>query len=156
MMKVAQSQRNNRSKRRLSLAVSVIAMTIFAAPTSLFADVSEHLSASIAQLYNSLPEAIMILDPESGDILFANDFADQFYGYGAGALSTMNIHNINQLSQEAVENNMQQVADSARSDFIYEHLLADGTIKTMGLRSYPVDVNGTVLLHSTLREIEGN
>ncbi|QDG78606.1 EAL domain-containing protein [Labrenzia sp. PHM005] len=119
------------------------------------ADVSSHLSPDLETYYNALPNVILIIDPATGKIAFANEFADTFYGYGSGALATMRIQDINQLTAEQVAEERRLAKEERRNYFIFRHKLADGNVRTVEVRANPLKFGDQVLLHSIIRDITG-
>ncbi|NCB00129.1 MAG: PAS domain S-box protein, partial [Clostridia bacterium] len=98
--------------------------------------------------------AIMLLiDPDHGEIVFANHAAATFYGYPVDTLQTMRMDQINTLSPEAIEREMQLAASEQRNYFLFQHRLADGQFRDVEVYSYPVIVNGRSLLFSVITDV---
>lgn len=98
--------------------------------------------------------AIMLLiDPDHGEIVFANHAAATFYGYPVDTLQTMRMDQINTLSPEAIEREMQLAASEQRNYFLFKHRLADGQVRDVEVYSYPVVVNGRSLLFSVITDV---
>ncbi len=119
------------------------------------ADASGHLTPSMEVYYNALPNSVILVHPGSGQIMFANTFAENFYGYGPGALTSMKIQEINQLTPEQVAEEIRLAKEQKRNFFIFRHKLANGDIRTVEVRSTPLTFDGQVLLHSNVRDITG-
>lgn len=98
--------------------------------------------------------AIMVLiDPDDGEIVFANHAAATFYGYPVDTLQTMRMDQINTMSTEAIEQEMQLAASEQRNYFLFKHRLADGKIRDVEVYSYPVVVNDRSLLFSVITDV---
>ncbi len=98
--------------------------------------------------------AIMLLtDAETGAIVYANNAAIAFYGYSGEQLLSMNITQINTLSREKTLADMQAAREQQESNFILQHKLSSGEIKTVEEYSYPVEANGRTLLFSIIHDI---
>ncbi|MGS4884808.1 EAL domain-containing protein [Roseibium sp. MB-4] len=147
-------QSRNRDLR--AAAICLFAM-LFAltAPAKPAVSAESHLTPPLEVYYNALPHVVLIIEPQTGRIAFANSFAHDFYGYGPGALSAMRIQQINQLTAEQVAEERRLAKEEHRNYFIFRHKLADGSIRTVEVRSYPLDFGGQVLLHSNIRDITG-
>lgn len=91
-----------------------------------------------------------ILNPENGDILYANYAAEKFYKYTMEELVTMNIKDINILTNEEVQKELELANDQKRNYFRFQHVIKDGSIKDVEVYSYPVKIRGTEVLFSIL------
>lgn len=92
----------------------------------------------------------LIIHPSSGEILFANATAADFYGYPIEQLIGMNINEINTLSPNEVEVERQRALEEKRNFFIFQHRLANGDIRTVHVYSYPIAINGDTFLYSII------
>ena len=96
---------------------------------------------------------MMLIDPESGEIVYANNAASDYYGYPTDTLQAMQINRINLLSAEEIESEMRLAEAEQRNYFLFKHRLADGQIRDVEVYSYPVDVDGRTLLFSVITDI---
>jgi diguanylate cyclase (GGDEF)-like protein/PAS domain S-box-containing protein len=96
---------------------------------------------------------MLIIDPESGKILDANAAARAFYGYDAEHFSTKTIQQINLLSKDQVEHEIQLAKAEHRNYFIFRHQLADSSIKTVHVYSSPYFHKGKTRLLSIIQDI---
>lgn len=95
----------------------------------------------------------LLIDPDNGAIIDANDAAVNFYGYSARHIRQMAIQDINMLSPEQVANERLEAKSENRNYFIFRHKLANDTVKTVQVYSSPITVNGEKLLFSIIRDI---
>ncbi len=95
---------------------------------------------------------ILVIDPDTGDIVFVNKAAVTFYGYSKEELLTMNIKDFNMLSDEEVEIEMEAAMLEARDHFHFVHLSAKGE-RFVTVYSYPITVEGKVYLFSTIFDV---
>ena len=86
---------------------------------------------------------MLLIDPQVGRIVDANQAAGRFYGYELSRLKAMSISEIRYQSP------VHEDVDS----FIQQHKLADGEIRTVEVRSSPVIVNGNSVLFSIVHDI---
>ena len=118
---------------------------------------AEHTEDSMVSLYESIFQQhgaiMMLIEPQSGDIIFANNAAATFYGYPVETLQNMNISAINVLSEEEIEHELQQAEQDHRNYFIFRHRLADEQIRDVEVYSYPVMASDRTLLFSVIIDI---
>lgn len=104
-------------------------------------------------LYNLLTNAneiTMIIEPDSGHILHANDQALDFYGYTEQELATMTISCINLLKPAAVKVEMERASNESRNHFNFRHRLSNGDIWNVKVISGPFEYNNEKLLFSKI------
>ena len=95
----------------------------------------------------------MTLDSQTGAIENANKAAADFYGYTIGRLESMKIQEINTLTPEETEKEMQAAASEKRNYFIFKHRLAGGDIRTVEVYSCPHIQGEKTILFSTIYDI---
>jgi PAS domain S-box-containing protein len=109
------------------------------------------------QTYRALFEnsnAVKILiDPESGRIVDANEAACQYYGYSRPELTSMRIQEINRLSEEGVEAEMARAKELDLNHFFFLHRLRDGRVRDVEVYSNPVEIRGRKLLFSIIHDV---
>ncbi len=98
--------------------------------------------------------AVMLLvAPETGHIVDANPAACTFYGYSQEDMQQMTISDINTLDERAIFEEMAKAREEKRSYFIFNHRLADGSIRDVEVYSGPIMVRGHQLLYSVIHDI---
>lgn len=95
----------------------------------------------------------LLIDPEAGSIVRANQAACDFYGYTREKIEQMNIAAVNVIDPEQIAQAMQRAAGQQQTEFIFEHKLASGQIRTVEVFSGPVWHDGRVLLFSIIHDI---
>jgi PAS domain S-box-containing protein len=95
----------------------------------------------------------LIIDPDTGSIVDANDAAERFYGWPRERLKHMRIQDINTLPPEAVKAEMEQARAQARTHFEFRHRRADGSIRDVEVFSSKITAKGKDLLHSIVHDI---
>jgi len=105
------------------------------------------------QMFEHHTAVMLLLDPESGAIVDANQAAADFYGYSHDALCSMFIHNINVLPPDQVALAMQSVEHGEQGYFIFSHRLASGEVRTVEVRSSAIDVSRGALLFSIIHDV---
>ncbi len=105
------------------------------------------------QMFAQHHAIMMLLEPGTGRIVDANQSAVKFYGYTNEQLKSMNIREINTLSDEQLAAEMKRAVESSRNHFVFPHRLADLQVKTVEVYSSPVTIDGEVLLFSIIHDI---
>jgi len=101
-------------------------------------------------LFRDSQAVMLMIDPDSGAILDANQAAVSYYGYSSERLTTMKMDEINQLAPEAVAMERQRAAAQTRNYFIFPHRLASGEIRTVEVYSHPIKTPAGVILYSII------
>jgi len=98
--------------------------------------------------------AIMLLiEPNNGMIIYANNAAVEFYGYSKSTLLTMNIEKINTLAPEQIKIQRQKTLDEKQNYFIFPHKLANGTERIVEVYSTPINFKEKQILFSIIHDI---
>ena len=105
------------------------------------------------QLFHGSASVMMVLDPDTGRILEANDAACQFYGYSADELLSMHIYNINTLTVEEIKNEMTRAREQSRNYFLFRHRLKDGKVIPVEVYSGPIRHHGKDALYSIVHDV---
>ncbi|MFC3034487.1 EAL domain-containing protein [Pseudoalteromonas fenneropenaei] len=105
------------------------------------------------QTFQEHSAVMLVIEPASGKIIAANRAAQQFYGYNEQQFSNKTIQQINQLTPEQVANERLAAANEGRNYFIFQHQLADGSIKTVNVFSSPLEIDNRVYLLSIIQDI---
>ncbi len=95
----------------------------------------------------------LLIDPDDGRIVDANEAAEAFYGWPLQALRRMNISEINTLPAEQVEAEMAKTRKNERVYFEFKHRLADGSVRDVAVYSSRIHSAGKELLHSIVHDI---
>ncbi|NLY18122.1 MAG: PAS domain S-box protein [Clostridiaceae bacterium] len=67
------------------------------------------------RLFNDHGAVMLLIDPQDGSILYANNAAIRFYGFSKERLETMTITDINTLGPGETEKEMQAAANESRN-----------------------------------------
>ena len=95
----------------------------------------------------------LLIDPDSGNIVEANEAAENFYGWPREQLRQMRIQDINTLSPGQVKAEMQKARNLERTHFEFRHRRADGSIRDVAVFSSPINTKNRTLLHSIIHDI---
>ncbi len=95
----------------------------------------------------------LIIDPATGRIVEANQAAEEFYGWPVAQLQQMRIHDINTLSPEQIEAEIERVKTQQYLLLELRHRLADGSTRDVEVFGSRIDAKGKMLLHATVHDI---
>ncbi len=96
---------------------------------------------------------MLLIEPETGNVIDANPAACAHYGWGIDEFRAMSILEINTLAPEAVSEEMRKAAAQQRNYFLFRHRKADGTHFDAEVRSGPVQLGGRQLLFSIINDV---
>jgi len=104
-------------------------------------------------IINEYGSIMLIIDPETGYVVYANKRAVEFYGYTEEEFLDIRVQDINCLSTEEVSYEMNLAKNEHRDYFLFQHRLANGELKDVEVRSRPIEENGKVYLFSVIYDI---
>ncbi|MFH1026112.1 MAG: PAS domain S-box protein [Nitrospirota bacterium] len=105
------------------------------------------------RLFENHAAVKIIIDPDTGNIIDANEAAESFYGWPREQLKHMKIYDINTLPPEEVKKEMEKVRAQKRIHFEFRHRRADGSIRDVEVFSSKIEAKGKDLLHSIIHDI---
>ncbi|MCS3923824.1 histidine kinase dimerization/phosphoacceptor domain -containing protein [Methanosalsum natronophilum] len=94
---------------------------------------------------------MLLIDPENGEIVYANEAATQYYGYDD--IHNMKIQDINMLTSEEVEVEMKRAETLGLTSFQFQHLLASGEVRDVNVYSSPVELSDNTYLFSIIADV---
>ncbi|MFN8468139.1 MAG: PAS domain S-box protein [Caldilineaceae bacterium] len=104
-------------------------------------------------LFENSRSVMLLVDPESGAILDANEAAAAYYGWSRERIRAMNIYTINAATRADVRAEMERARREQRNHFLFQHRLADGSVRDVEVFSGPVVVAGHEMLYSIVHDI---
>jgi diguanylate cyclase (GGDEF)-like protein/PAS domain S-box-containing protein len=104
-------------------------------------------------LFEQNKAVMLILDPEDGKLLAANQAAEEYYGYSETDLLQMKISDINTLSQNQVSQEMKRAQQEERNHFYFRHLLACGEQRDVEVHSGPIQWDDRLALYSIVHDV---
>lgn len=113
-------------------------------------------AATFEQFFENQGMVMLLIDPESGQIINANQAAANFYGYSRDELTTKSIQQINTLSDQQVAQERQLAKSQGRNYFIFRHQLANGELRSVQVYSYPYQFEQKTLLASVIYDLDLN
>ncbi|MDW7680659.1 MAG: PAS domain S-box protein, partial [bacterium] len=111
---------------------------------------SEELFRKIFEKHSAVK---LLIDPDTADIVDANEVAAKFYGWSKEQLRQMKISDINTLSSAQLKVEMEKVKAEKRYYFEFKHRRADGSVRDVAVYSSKIESGGRQLLHSIVHDI---
>lgn len=105
------------------------------------------------RLFTQNSATMLIIDPNTGNIIEANKAAANFYGWSIEELRQMSIQEINTLSPAAVKDLMKKARSSGSLTFEFCHRRADGSIRDVEVFSSRIDIEEKDFLYSIIHDI---
>lgn len=105
------------------------------------------------QLFMANRAVELLIDPENGCVVDANEAAARFYGWSLETLRGMSIAEINTLTPEQIRAEMTLAALERRDHFLFQHRLANGDVRDVEVHSGPVAQGGKQLLYSIIHDV---
>ncbi len=130
--------------------------------TGILLDISERKRAERAlseseerfrKLFEQHAAIKILIDPDTGAIIDANQAASDFYGWTIEELRQMRIQQINQLSLADVKSNMEKCCASEQNRFLFRHQRADGSLRDVEVFSNQIEISGKIFLYSIIHDV---
>ncbi len=99
-------------------------------------------------LFQNSHTVMLLIDLVDGAVVDANHAAVQFYGYSYEELITLTIHQINCMTPEQVDIELERFHSENRTFFQFRHRLKNGDIRDVEIHAGPIEVGGRELLYS--------
>ncbi len=109
--------------------------------------------ARFHQMFEKHDAIMLLIEPQTGLILDANQSAAKFYGYEKSRLLMMNINDLNTQPQEQVAEERRKALNEERNYFIFTHRMANGTERIVEVHSSPISINEKKVLFSVIHDI---
>jgi len=104
-------------------------------------------------LFKNNHSIMLLIDPETADIVDANPAAVSFYGWSYETLIQKKITDINTMTVEQVFDEMKNAKMEQRKQFYFRHRLYSGDIRDVEVYSGPLKVHGRELLYSIIHDV---
>ena len=104
-------------------------------------------------LFESHHAIMLIIDPDTQNIMHANLAASNFYGWTQSELTSMKITTINTLSKKEVYHAMQMAKNKKEEHFLFKHRLSNGELRDVEVHSGPIMFKGKKLNFSIIHDI---
>ena len=105
------------------------------------------------KLFENHSAVKLLVDPDNGQIVDANNAAAEFYGWTREQLRQINIKQINTINEAEIEKSMANARNQQRYFSEFKHCTATGEIRDVAVYTTGILVNGKLLLHSIIHDI---
>ena len=109
--------------------------------------------ARYAALFCNNHTMILLVDPETADIIDANPAACSYYGYSLQELLSMKISDINILSRAEIDAKIAEATAEKHNSFLFKHRLKSGEIRDVEVFSGPMVIENRTLLCSVIHDV---
>lgn len=106
-----------------------------------------------AAVFEGSAVPILLVDPETTQIVDANPAACEFYGHDRDELMTMSVLQADALSAEMVRAELARAAEGTRTRFASKQLLSEGRLRDVEINVGPIRVGGRQVLYSMVHDI---
>jgi PAS domain S-box-containing protein len=104
-------------------------------------------------MFKTHDSVMLLINPDSGKIIDANNSAIKFYGFSLDEFKNMNISDINPLSYEIIHERTEKAKKLETNTFRFNHQLKDGSIKIVEVNSSPIEMDNEIILFSIIKDI---
>ena len=110
---------------------------------------------SVPDHFDSLEVGILLHDPETGDVCFANEFAEELYGYPEDELVGMNVAEFSSesFSQTEAQQRIQAAADGQSQRFEWRNKRSSGELYWVEVRLSAITIDDTPYVVALVRDI---
>ncbi|PIZ69517.1 MAG: hypothetical protein COY19_01745, partial [Candidatus Marinimicrobia bacterium CG_4_10_14_0_2_um_filter_48_9] len=105
------------------------------------------------QIFENSHAVMLIINPRDGRIIEANPAAMSFYGYDRHELIGMEVSEINTLSKEEIQAEMDRAQKKERKYFEFKHRLSNDEIRDVEIYSGPILYKGGNYLYSLIFDV---
>ncbi|ACF44031.1 PAS domain-containing protein [Pelodictyon phaeoclathratiforme] len=163
---VAQTGISNRFELYLEPLRSWFDLTVYCPQKGYFVsiidDITQRKIAEEAQkeseerfrkLFENHSAPMLIIDPETGYIVDANNASAIFYGWSIDELRQMHMQQISTLSPDKIKAEMAKSVLKTQNQFSFRHRKADGSLREVDIFSNAIEIHGKILLYSIIHDI---
>lgn len=104
-------------------------------------------------LFEKSKAVMLIIDPNTGNIVAANSAAEKYYGYGIEQLLEMSIDDINTLNRAEIIQEMMLAGNEKKDHFYFQHILANKEVRDVEVHSGPIEWDGRQVLYSIIHDV---
>ncbi|MFH2123960.1 MAG: PAS domain S-box protein [Pseudomonadota bacterium] len=132
------------------LAGKILADQVSATRTLANLQESERLFRDLFECHKAVK---LIIDAETSTIIDANQAAADYYGWTREQLRQMKVQDINILSPEDIQEEIDKARSGKKVHFDFRHRRSDGSIRDVAVFSSTIMIKGRELLHSIIHDI---
>lgn len=104
-------------------------------------------------MFENHKSIMLLIEPETGEIIDANQAAENFYNRAQTDLCGLTIFDLNQFPKDRVEQDLIEARLELKNTFVVPHKLADGEVRWVEVYSSPIEYQGKQLLFAIIHDI---
>jgi len=129
---------------------------------SIINDITDRIETELAlkqseerfrSLFEDHAAVMIVLDPETGSIVDANQAAADFYGWSIDKIRTMNINAVNTSSAETIREEMDKWHKMEQRSMAFRHRRADGSIRDVEIFAKKIRIMGRDLVYDIVHDV---
>ncbi len=129
---------------------------------SVIHDISERMQAEqelrlseerFRKLFENHAAVMLVLDPDTGNIVDANRASADFYGWSVEELKTMHIQQLNPVSVKEIRNNLEKSRSAKQNRFFFRHRCSDGSLRDVDVFTSTIEIAGKKFLYAIVFDI---
>jgi PAS domain S-box-containing protein len=139
----------------LTLLLALLMVTLYAGELTI-AETADRVAESeqrYRKMFQENDATMLLIEPESGCILEANDAAVAFYGWPREVLLAKRITDINPIPAEMARSHMDSVARHGSRSFLFRHRVASGETRDVQVNSMPLRQHGKPVIYAIIHDV---
>ena len=136
--------------KHLGVIFLFLAVTVFSLSSQVFAQECVTDGCEYKKLLDDNVLAMLIINTENYNIIYANQAAIDYYGYPKEELIGMALSQFNVMSQEEIDREVQNARLDQNNHFLFQHRLASGEVRFVEVYSFPGIYQDREVLVSTI------
>jgi len=104
-------------------------------------------------LFQDNHSVMLMINPETGDIVDANQIACSYYGWSKSELCSKNMAEINFLTNEEITEEIQTAKKENRNYFFFKHRLVTSEIRDVEVYSGPIQFGEKTMLYFLIHDV---
>jgi len=113
----------------------------------------EQSEGRLWRMYQDHSSIMLVIDPETTNIIDANRAATDFYGWSTEELKQMNIGQINTLAQTKTRENFDALKKTKHNQYLFSHRRKDGSIRNVEVYSNAIVYDDKEMFFSIINDI---
>lgn len=105
------------------------------------------------EMFDNHSAIMLLIDPETLEIVDANISAEKYYGYSYEELKKMRISQINNLDEDILFRKIEGIVRNETNYFVFKHQLTNGECRDVEVYSSPVHIDDKMMVFSVIHDI---
>lgn len=113
----------------------------------------ESRDARYSYIFDNQASVMLLIDPDHFEIQTANKAALKYYGYSEKQMTGMDLFKINPDDRMSIIRFCQNAREYGKTNHVMEHLLADGSRRTVEVHTNPIFNEGKCLIYAVIQDV---